>query len=66
MFLSLQPSEIYISTYIYIKSCISNEEMRAPQRRAVASLTVAWFLSSTLWPGGDIKAPLTSPELALP
>lgn len=57
---------VYTIIYVYIyKSCISNE-MRAPQRTVVASLTVAGFQSSTLRPGGDIKAPLTSPELALP
>ena len=46
--------------------CVYNEEMKASQRSVVVSLTVAGFQSSTLWPGGDIKAPLTSPELALP
>lgn len=52
--------------YIY-KKLFPEEEMRAPQRSVVISpFTVAGFQSSTLWPGGDIKAPLTSPELALP
>lgn len=66
IYIYLQYTYRYIYVNMYIESCIPEEETRAPQRSVVASLTVAGFQSSTLWPGGDIKAPLTSPELTLP